>query len=112
MSGGSLNYADDEMRDGFVAMNSIKTLRDKLLQRFPEGNVTLTEPLRAEDVWTLDFGYGALNYVIEWLPPARFGVSSVSDASAFGGGPDEVFSNIEDAYSRLVSFVTTTQRPL
>jgi len=92
-------------------MNSIETLRDGLKDRFPGGRFTITAPVRAEDVWTLDIADNNKFYTVEWTPPDRFGVSSSSDDSAFGGGPDEVFSNVDDTFAHLVRFLTTTQRP-
>lgn len=89
-------------------MNSIETLRDNLKQRFPGGTFTITAPLRAEDVWTLDIAYNDKYYVVEWAPPDRYGVSSASDDCAFGGGPDEVFSNVDDLFEHLLHFVTTS----
>lgn len=92
-------------------MNSIETLRDRLKQRFPGGTFTITAPVRTEDVWTLDIAYDGNYLVVEWTPPTRFGVSSASDDAAFGGGPDEVFSTVEDTFVHLVRFLTSLHRP-
>ncbi len=82
-------------------MNVIETLRERLQQRFPEGTFTVTAPLRAEDVWTLDIALGGRHHVVEWDPSGRAGVSEVSETTAFGGGPDAFFLDIDEAWKDL-----------
>jgi hypothetical protein len=92
-------------KDGKEAMNAIETLRDDLKKRFPGGTFTIT-PGTPRASWTLDIVYNGKFYTVDWTPPDRFGVSSASDDSAFGGGPDEVFSNVDDLLKQLVRFLT------
>jgi transcriptional regulator with XRE-family HTH domain len=91
-------------------MNKIENLREELQRRFPDGTFHMSPPVRAEDQWTLDIRYKDRWVIVDWTPPDRFAVSSASENTLYGDGPDEVYSNSEEALKRLGALLATEAR--
>jgi DNA-binding XRE family transcriptional regulator len=96
-------------------MNQIERLREDLLRRFPDLDVTIDPPADVErGTWHLDLKRRhATPLVVEWRPDRGFGVSSIEeDDPAFGSGPDEVYPNARAALERLVQLILSGGRSL
>jgi transcriptional regulator with XRE-family HTH domain len=91
-------------------MNPIETLRDELQRRFPEGSFNLTPPLVADGQWTLDISHQSRQVVVNWTPPQRFDISSVSASTPYGEGADEFYSTPDEARQRLLTLLSTEER--
>jgi transcriptional regulator with XRE-family HTH domain len=91
-------------------MNTIERLCNELQKRFAEASFRITPPVRTDGQWTLDISHRSRELVVNWLPPARFGVSSVSDNTAYGEGADEIYSTIDEARERIVTLLSTEER--
>jgi transcriptional regulator with XRE-family HTH domain len=91
-------------------MNQIENLRDELQRRFPDGTFRMSPPVRAEDQWTLDIRYKDRWLVVDWTPPARFAVSSASENTLYGEGPDELYSDSEETLIRIGELLATEER--
>lgn len=83
---------------------SIRTLRDKLVRRFPKAVVQLDEAATATGASLLDVRANGHSVTIEWRKRDGFGVSSRPDV-AYGEGVDETYESEEDAFKRVVALL-------
>ena len=89
--------------------NPIRDLADRLRARFPEATVTLDPPAQKDGDWFCDVSHHGHEAVVVWRRGRSIGVSAGSDA-AYGDGPDEVLSDVELAYHRLVALILSGGR--
>jgi hypothetical protein len=82
----------------------IESLRDSLVQRFPEARISLDRPRKASGVWFLDITSDDHPVHLQWQEGKPFGISS-SPEHSYGDGPDEVYEDEEAAYGRVVSLL-------
>jgi DNA-binding XRE family transcriptional regulator len=87
-----------------AAKIDIETLAKQLRKRFPEASIALDRPKRSTGVWYLDVAREGHPVTVEWKANRGFGVSS-SPAPGYGEGADEVYTDAEAAYGRVVSLL-------
>ncbi len=87
-------------------MNKIETFRDELWKRFPGSTAHLAAPVVPTGTWTLDVTHNGRWIVIDWTPPDRYGVSVPNDDTAYGEGPDELFSDEQKALERICALLS------
>jgi transcriptional regulator with XRE-family HTH domain len=54
----------------------------------------------------LDVSYQSRDFVVTWLSPDRFTVSSVSEHTAYGEGPDEFYTHVDAARERVATLLS------
>lgn len=94
--------ADEEK----VTMNKIETLQAELERRFPDATFCMTRPVRDEDEWALDIRLHDRWLVVGWQAPTHFSVSSVTDDTFYGEGPDQVWSDPEAVLATIARLLT------
>jgi hypothetical protein len=85
-------------------MTEIESLRTRLLRRFPEAIAEIDPPATTTGSWFLDVVLQGHTVVIEWSRERGFGLATPSEAD-YGTGPDEVYPELNDAYSRVVELL-------
>lgn len=89
---------------GKASLVAIESLERQLRKRFPDAMIALDRPRNRSGNWFLDIARGEHPVIIGWKDGVGFGVSS-SPNHAYGDRPDEVYSDEEAAYSRVVSLL-------
>lgn len=89
-----------EMENGDME-NSILHLESLLQTRFEGMKTTIDPPTNADGTWWLDCMFGERLVTVELNPKLGIGVSS-RESALFGEKSDETFTNVEDAYRRIV----------
>jgi hypothetical protein len=78
----------------------------KYLQRhFPEARLKLSNPLRPEDVWTLDAVHKETWIVVTWQAPSAYGISKVTEETGYGEGPEHSFTDYWGAMAVAISLL-------
>jgi len=81
-------------------MNPIDLLSQHIREDWPTAHVTMARPRHPKGVWSLDVIHAVTGLVIQWGPESGFGVSRL-DTESYGEGPDENFSTLDEAESRI-----------
>src|SRR2546426_506870 len=88
-------------------MNQVEILKRKIEADLPGVVATVDRPSNTDSPWMLDVSFREQTVNIEWRPRRGFGVSTIPHA--FGEGPDEVFSRMEDALNRVIQLLRSRE---
>jgi DNA-binding XRE family transcriptional regulator len=89
---------------GKAPLTPIESLEKQLRKRFPNATLSLDKPTRRSGTWYIDLTWKEHSVLIQWRENLGFGISS-SESQHYGEGADEVYHDLEAAYSRVVSLV-------
>lgn len=79
----------------------IQSLAEQLRNRFQEARISLDEPSKKDGRWFLDVEDNGHLVVVQWKDGFGMGISC-SPEHSYGEGADEVYQDLEAAYSRIV----------
>ena len=82
-------------------LTSIQSLERQLRKRFEDARISLDEPSKKDGRWFLDVEKNDHLVVVQWKDGFGFGISC-SPEHSYGDGADEVYQDLEAAYSRIV----------
>src|SRR5947209_6424840 len=86
------------------AMNPIQQLMASVTREFPGARTTLDLAEHPGGSWFLDVQLDDYGLSVEWRPYCGFGVTAGPEPG-YGGGPDEVFSNMGPAEERVLELL-------
>jgi DNA-binding XRE family transcriptional regulator len=86
-------------------MNDVERLHGLLVGRFPDLKIEIDPPEIASGAWFVNvFRPGLPPVVVEWRPDRGFGLATPGPDD-YGTGVDEVFTNAEMTFARVVQLV-------
>src|SRR5579859_2387519 len=91
-------------------MNAIEKLQSYVRERYPNLVLSLTPPLHADGIWSLDVGSDATQFVVEWNSESGFGLSAVRPDNLYEG-PDEVHFDLVRIIDRIDQMLTSDECP-
>jgi len=91
-------------------MNDIERLYEELRRRIPAIGAQVDRPERSGGSWFLDLDLAGRKAVVEWRPERGFGVLA-REGALFGDRPDEVYTELDSAISRIEELLETGTRP-
>jgi hypothetical protein len=86
-------------------MNSIQKIKRTIEIADPAVSAELTIPDNKQNSWWLDLRVDDYFLVVEWRPSEGFGLSAIGSDDCGFGGPDEVYSDFDQACARILELV-------
>jgi len=87
--------------------NHIETLKNRLASLYPMASLTMDQPFNSNGNWMLDIiVYGRL-FVVSWsaLYVSDFGISTITEDTGYGEGPDLVVHSLEEAENHIIKLI-------
>jgi DNA-binding transcriptional regulator YiaG len=94
-----------------MTMNKVESLRQYIRRKHPDAEMSLSPPLNAGGIWSLDVDLANTHLAIEWSDATGFGISSKS-FETFGETADEHIKSLKSVQKRIEELIATDGRTI
>jgi hypothetical protein len=94
-----------------MTMNKVESLRQYIRRKHPSAEMSLSPPLNAGGIWSLDVDLANTHLAIEWSDATGFGISSKS-FETFGETADEHVKSLKSVQKRIEELIATDGRTI